>query len=512
MLDFSYAAILLYGFPDVPSKRAVLEVLMGQSSGNKVFEEINPFPEKVADSLSIDGDEITIPDDSEITGSHEEILLSEDISARPSKPIEDENIPGGFKNRSSAPATDIFDIESLSREIDSMGAFSANVEENISKKEFWDVLDDEEIKMIDDVSLNSGDSFLDTLEPVNDLGMLDTGDDKALLIQEKEETETSPLWLENNDFVITEVEGFGDIRPKDFISTLQSGALNKKAAKSAGTVSAVIPDVFIDDSQILSAEPSVPVQKPKTASTKRKYEDIDIPFIIVDAGPVIPEYEESVNDRGIIELEAEDAVPVPQSVPKSVPVPAKKEVKVPDSISLKPIDLGEAEKIAREDMVILNEDDLIEELETYDLTPAKEEQKTVTSITRNFDYLTPKDSAITESHRSSIEADVQSDNAVIIEENVDDIYAKLGNMTKVIVDNKKEEVIDITDRIVILDDGSSMETFLETMPEHKRDDMKKLLEYLDGLFDKLPEDVVKRFADSEYFDLYVNVMNELEGR
>jgi hypothetical protein len=480
---------------------------MGQSSGNKVFEEINSFPEKVADSLSIDGGEIISLDDLEITGSHEEILLSSDSNARPSKPIEDENIPQGFKNRSSAPASDIFDIESLSREIDSMGTFSEKVEKIISKNEFWDLLDDDEIKMIDDVSMSSGDSFLDTLEPVNDLGTFDTGDDKALLIQEKDEAETSPLWLENNDFVVTQIEGFGDVKPSEFISALQSGSLNKKKAES--TV-AEIPNVLIDEFPVDANMSPVSERKPQTVSRKRKYDDIDIPFIIIDTSSSVPEYEESVNDRGIIELESADTVPV---APPTAPVkPVKKEVKVPDSIAFKPIDLNEAEKVAREDMIILNEDDLIEELETYDLTPAKDEQKSVTSITRNFDYLTPRDSAITDSHRSSIEEDVQSENAVIIEENVDDIYAKLGNMTKVIVDNKKDDIIDITDRVVILDDESAMETFLETMSEDKRTDMKKLLEYLDGLFDKLPEDVVKRFADSEYFDLYVNVMKELEGR
>ena len=56
-----------------------------------------------------------------------------------------------------------------------------------------------------------------------------------------------------------------------------------------------------------------------------------------------------------------------------------------------------------------------------------------------------------------------------------------------------------------------MDRFVASIPEAKREDMKRLLRYLDGLFEKLPEDVVKRFADSEYFDLYVKIMNELEA-
>jgi hypothetical protein len=46
-------------------------------------------------------------------------------------------------------------------------------------------------------------------------------------------------------------------------------------------------------------------------------------------------------------------------------------------------------------------------------------------------------------------------------------------------------------------------------PDEKQDDLKKLMKYLDGLFEKLPEDVVRNFADSEYFDIYVNVLNDM---
>jgi len=47
------------------------------------------------------------------------------------------------------------------------------------------------------------------------------------------------------------------------------------------------------------------------------------------------------------------------------------------------------------------------------------------------------------------------------------------------------------------------------MPVEKRASIRKLLKYLDSLFDKLPEEVIKNFANSEYFDLYVKVLNEL---
>ena len=45
---------------------------------------------------------------------------------------------------------------------------------------------------------------------------------------------------------------------------------------------------------------------------------------------------------------------------------------MPSQLLIEPIDLAEAEKIAREDIFLLSEDDLIEELEQMDLTPLDE--------------------------------------------------------------------------------------------------------------------------------------------
>ncbi len=43
-----------------------------------------------------------------------------------------------------------------------------------------------------------------------------------------------------------------------------------------------------------------------------------------------------------------------------------------------------------------------------------------------------------------------------------------------------------------------------------RDELKKMISYLDGLFENLPDDVVKKFARSEYFDLYISILKKLE--
>ncbi|HOG63952.1 MAG TPA: hypothetical protein PLD82_00775 [Spirochaetota bacterium] len=50
---------------------------------------------------------------------------------------------------------------------------------------------------------------------------------------------------------------------------------------------------------------------------------------------------------------------------------------------------------------------------------------------------------------------------------------------------------------------------VEGMPERMRDDVRKVLGYLDNLFDELPEDKVKEFANSEYYDIYSRLFKEL---
>jgi hypothetical protein len=49
---------------------------------------------------------------------------------------------------------------------------------------------------------------------------------------------------------------------------------------------------------------------------------------------------------------------------------------------------------------------------------------------------------------------------------------------------------------------------METIPG-KKEDLTRLLAYLDGLFEKLPEEAVRKFAESEYFDLYVKVLKDM---
>jgi len=471
---------------------------MSQPLDNKKYEELNDFPEKVI--LGNDSDhDVVLPrrdDVIDLSAELEEILFLEDSPARPSDPIVDES--PALKKAIKKP--DAYDVELLASEIDSLGQASRKTQPK-PEDSINDILGIEDLAVIDDLSVlydvvkSSSESELGVLEPVSELS---TGEDRAFLIQDQETvSESVPLWKESDDFRITEVEGIDGVTPDslmDYFHARMQGIdpISKKVAPSAA-----------------------PRRSPVDSRTIRKdsaSDDISIPFIDIiseDLPDAIPSSDDEI-EMVVFGDESVTEKSPPEFIQEII---EPKQVKIPDSFTLKPMDLNEAERIAREEIVIINEDDLIEELESMDLLPVSEHEPEKGTVRPDsdvhFEYVTPAESAIDDSHRKKIEDEVESDSALIIEEDVQDIRQKLETTAK--ASSTDEEIIDITDHVIIIDDAEDMDRFVASIPEAKREDMKRLLRYLDGLFEKLPEDVVKRFADSEYFDLYVRIMNELEA-
>ncbi len=183
---------------------------------------------------------------------------------------------------------------------------------------------------------------------------------------------------------------------------------------------------------------------------------------------------------------------------------------------------------------------------------------------RRYRYLLPAEGSLIDIERDSIENDVSASSALIFEEDVQHIREQLKKRTgKTDVEvvemversfNRSEEkesrretdvpavepvvekitgeapiapqhaweedepaavktaadtIRDITDRVVILEDRADVERFVKTFPEQKQVNIKMLLKYLDGLFERLPEEIIRKFASSDYFNLYLKVLNEL---
>ena len=495
---------------------------MSQPLEKKEYEELNDFPEKV--TLGVDDPEAPSSEEDviDMSSALEEILFLEEEPARLSDPIVDENPSLKAAIKEPVAEADLFDIETLASEIDSLGQVSGKAVKSVEHDDVNGIIEAEDLAAIEDLTVLYDvvkESELNLLEPVSELS---TGDDRAFLIQEKEAlSDKAPLWSESDDFRITEVEGFDDVRPDAFLEFLHNGKrevepVQKKTEPVAAASVQTKPEQQKVPPPITQRHTRIEVATPRSLIEDSVFGDLYIPFIEIeeddsfDNATRSPSKNESEKSEDEIEMVVLGSEPEITSTPESVnEVIEPKQVKIPESFSLKPMDLNEAERIAREEIVIINENDLIEELESMDLLPVSEYEpgKERADSEVHFEYVTPSESAIDDAHRKKIEGEVESNPALIIEEDVNEIRNKLESTAMTSFD----DIIDITDSVVIIDDAGDMERFVASIPEAKREDMKRLLHYLDGLFEKLPEDVVKRFADSEYFDLYVKIMNELEA-
>jgi len=174
-----------------------------------------------------------------------------------------------------------------------------------------------------------------------------------------------------------------------------------------------------------------------------------------------------------------------------------------------------------------------------DVTVGRDHPEKDATLIKQFKYIQAKPQSLTDKEKKSIEEDIESPVAVVIEENIDDIVERLKKIKpqvdvkkllakipqepsnlkgedsikpEIVVEDKniqQEEIANITDQVIILESKEDVNRFVDTLPVEKQENIRRLLKYLDSLFDKLPEDVIRNFANSEYFDLYVKVLNEL---
>ena len=194
------------------------------------------------------------------------------------------------------------------------------------------------------------------------------------------------------------------------------------------------------------------------------------------------------------------------------------------------------------DIMFEKEYETIKASKTFkDVAVGRDQPQRDETLIKQFKYIESKPKSFSENEKRSIEENIESPMAVIIEENIDDIVGRLKKIKPQIdinnllgtapdkevnellenvsesfeksesegINVEEEKYTNITDQVIVLESKDDVNRFVDTMPVEKRESIRKLLKYLDSLFDKLPEEVIKNFANSEYFDLYVKVLNEL---
>lgn len=532
-----------------------------QSEKNSsVFEEANPFPESLASAKEIDGvqrTEVLTETENVPSGETEEVSLAS-VQNHESSDILDETPMINTQVPETQPVDDpfesseAFDLEAMAKEIDQLSfddekitdqhendkdfpEETAPVEQAADNTDFWNVLEDSQMTSFTDVLEQSGDLSIDLLLPVEEL---DPVEDTEEPLQDEIKTKSNPLH-DNDDIKIVSLTGYG-IEPAEMMNLLQQ--VEPGSRKPFRFPSHVISldntdtaeSVLLSDEQKHDAEISEDVAETAAdVAFSDNAINMEIPEIIepvkedvqiaTEPNIMFLSQEELVEDK-IADTQpekesesVEESLSVPEEISSEEPAPIVPEPEAEEDsyekFSLTPVDLFEAEKIAREEIMLLSEDDLIEELGEYEVFPDTDEKNSKTESARSVNvesgkskegitYYSASESQMKSDHCKSIESDVLSNSTLIIEEDVEEIRKKL------VLIEEEDVVLDITDKVVILDDADDVNRMAAGISEEKREDMKKLLHYLDGLFDKLPEDVVRNFADSEYFDIYVKIMNE----
>ncbi|HNX60711.1 MAG TPA: hypothetical protein PKK43_16525, partial [Spirochaetota bacterium] len=195
---------------------------MTNNENKSVFEEVNPFPEKMSVSSAIDGGtdiDINNEDSDSILGELEEIALNDGLGGK-SVPIDDEIAFSGnalkTKNAIGSSGSNAFDVESLAREIDSLNAKTPSVPELTDEdNEFLAVLGDDDRKMIDEVTRKTDGIEIDMFEPVGNLE--ENEDSVQLVVPENKAIGPVSLWKSDNDYYVTDVEGFGPETPSSIL-------------------------------------------------------------------------------------------------------------------------------------------------------------------------------------------------------------------------------------------------------------------------------------------------------
>ncbi|MBN1499264.1 MAG: hypothetical protein JW982_03870 [Spirochaetes bacterium] len=353
---------------------------------------------------------------------------------------------------------------------------------------------------------------------------------------------------DDDDFVITNIEGYPEYTLDNFIHKISeenigTGKSEQKIPKVSETGS---------EPQSLSADEDFDVVFEEL--------DKDLDLHMTPGKSVSNEpKKEAYHDKIVIDI--------PDSLTDNLP----------DDFMLEPIDLAEAEMVANEDILLLNEEDLIQELDSIHLKPLNTDKVNrppavnspeIEYLGKSGDKIDKADEEFiienSESSKISVITDEAINNtepademdsipeaasATADDSGIDSLFDPEDNFTTGLnggPDSKTEinadfeamqvpssepvynpeeeedlevefipvtdnvsEIPDITSRIVIIDEENVNTFVTDNIEEKKQKDMKRLLAYLDGLFENLPEELIKKFADSEYFDLYVKIMNDL---
>ncbi len=405
---------------------------------------------------------------------------------------------------------EIFDIEGLVKQVDKLSEFQPRTlakpavppaktetaskpvkKQNVASEDFYS--DDEidfRIIHVEGYPGLSPDNFLDSISTKKP--EVEVKKTENIKIESADAKQTKPAAeIKSNsgdDLVVLSVEELSD---EEYAAKFKTSSLSEVKSEVKNQKSVIDNDgndaIFIDLNSLMTDEEiENGIREINNNDADVIFEEVDKEFKSKsDSGKteVIRIQKETFKDKIVIDI--------PDSVTNELP----------DDFQLEAIDLADAQKVANEDILLLNEEDLIRELDSIHLAPVSfmNDNPPLQKQTAEINYLGGTKEHVSEKAEDFIIENSESEN--------------ISAVSDLVIENAMSEpeveLLDITSHVVILDDENVNSFVADNIDEGKQEDMKRLLSYLDGLFENLPEDLIKNFADSEYFDLYVKIMNDL---
>jgi hypothetical protein len=303
------------------------------------------------------------------------------------------------------------------------------------------------------------------VEDLGDVVVMDSEGYNKVISEELPPIEEKPVEVEEGSVGFEEEFSFGEA-----VSPEELGIGEEKKEEFELSEFAEITEEMVEEQKLNVVEGE---EESKEEAFTGVSEEVSFEISETKEGEIVGEFEE-ISEIGLGEIEL--GVPQEETI-------TKEEVEVVDDISISKGEYGiveeipEAIGIGEEVKYSVTPEELgIEEIE---ITP---EVETSSIVGIGFE----------EEAKEKVEEETRG-----AEEVISFVEESIG------LPEVEEKTLSIEER------GAKIEEAIEGLSDVEKEALRKVLKYLDKLLESLPEDKVREFASSEYYDLYVRLFDKL---
>jgi len=311
------------------------------------------------------------------------------------------------------------------------------------------------------------------VEDLGDVVVMDSEGYNKVISEELPPIEEKPVEVEEGSVGFEEEFSFGEA-----VSPEELGIGEEKKEEFELSEFAEITEEMVEEQKLNVVEGE---EESKEEAFAGVSEEVSFEISETKEGEIVGEFEE-ISEIGLGEIEL--GVPQEESI-------TKEEVEVVDDISISKGEYGiveeipEAIGIGEEVKYSVTPEELgIEEIE---ITPEVE-----TSSIVGIGFEEEVKEKVEEEAKEKVEEETRG-----AEEVISFVEESIG------LPEVEEKALSIEER------GAKIEEAIEGLSDVEKEALRKVLKYLDKLLESLPEDKVREFASSEYYDLYVRLFDKL---